>query len=179
MINKYIFYSSIKSPIGEIIITAEEQGIRSIYSPTHETLIAQNDKYKRDVAKLCDAADQLRAYFAGELQEFSLTLNPQGTPFFKHVWKQLELIPYGTTISYGELAKKIGKPTASRAVGMANGRNPISFVIPCHRVIGQDGSLTGYGGGLKLKRWLIEFEKNHLDSAEGCKTKSQCALPAF
>lgn len=179
MLNQQIIYSTLESPIGEIIVTADEQGIRSIYSPTHETLIAQIDNYKRDDAKLRDATDQLRAYFAGELQEFSLTLNPQGTPFFKHVWNQLELIPYGTTISYGELAKKIGKPTASRAVGMANGRNPISFVIPCHRVIGQNGSLTGYGGGLKLKRWLIEFEKEQLDSVEGCKTKSQCALPAF
>ena len=162
MKNQRIIYSTLKSPIGEIIVTADDQGIRSIYSPTHESLITTLEHAKRDDAKLRDATDQLRAYFAGELQEFSLTLNPQGTTFFKQVWKHLEEIPFGTTISYGELAKQIGKPTASRAVGMANGRNPISFVVPCHRVIGQNGSLTGYGGGLKLKRWLIDFEKTHV-----------------
>lgn len=156
-----IFYSTLNSPIGEIVVTADEIGIRSIYSPTHEIIIKPFENAKRDNAKLRDATDQLRAYFAGELQEFSLPLNPQGTPFFKQVWKNLKSIPYGTTMSYGELAKQIGKPTASRAVGMANGRNPISFVIPCHRVIGQNGSLTGYGGGLKLKRWLLKFEKEH------------------
>ncbi len=161
MKSQQIFYSTIKSPIGEVVITADEKGIRSIYSPTHETLIKPFDNAMRDDAKLRDATEQLRAYFAGELQEFSLELNPQGTPFFKKVWKHLEAIPYGTTISYGQLAMQIGKPTASRAVGMANGRNPISFVVPCHRVIGQNGSLTGYGGGLKLKRWLIDFEKQH------------------
>lgn len=157
-----IIYSTLDSPIGEIIVTSDEQGITSIYSPTHETIITPLENAKRDDKKLRDATDQLRAYFAGELQEFSLTLNPQGNTFFKQVWKQLEAIPYGTTISYGELAMQISKPTASRAVGMANGKNPISFVVPCHRVIGQNGSLTGYGGGLKLKRWLIEFEKAHL-----------------
>ncbi len=156
-----IFYSTLNSPIGEVVITADEIGIRSIYSPTHETLIKPFVNAKRDNSKLREAIDQLRAYFAGDLQEFSLTLNPQGTQFFKNVWKHLETIPYGTTMSYCELAKQIGKPSDSRAVGMANGRNPISFVIPCHRVIGQNGSLTGYGGGLKLKGWLVEFEKEH------------------
>ena len=179
MKKQQIIFSTLKSPIGEIIITADEHGITSIYSPTHETINSNVENAKRDDAKLRDATDQLRAYFAGELQEFSLTLNPQGTQFFKQVWKHLQAIPYGTTISYGELAKRLGKPTASRAVGMANGRNPISFVVPCHRGIGHDGSLTGYGGGLKLKRWLIEFEKSHLPSAECSKTKSQCASSAF
>jgi len=162
MKKQQIIFSTIKSPIGEIIVTSDEQGIASIYSPTRETITTLLENAKRDDEKLCDATDQLRAYFAGDLHEFSLTLNPQGTTFFKQVWKQLEAIPYGTTISYGELSMQIGKPTASRAVGMANGKNPISFVVPCHRVIGQNGSLTGYGGGLKLKRGLIEFEEGHL-----------------
>lgn len=179
MTKQRFIYSTLKSPIGEIIVTADEQGIRSIYSPTHESLIAQLENVKRDDAKLRDATDQLRAYFTGELQEFSLTLNPQGTPFFKQVWKQLVAIPYGTTISYGAIAKQIGKPSASRAVGMANGKNPISFVIPCHRVIGQNGSLTGYGGGLTLKRWLIDFEKSHLASNKASKSKSRCSLAAI
>ncbi len=162
MNNEPIIYSTLQSPIGEVLVTADERGIRSIYSPSHESLIAPLDDGRRDDAALRDATDQLRAYFAGELQEFTLTLNPQGTPFYKTVWKRLEAIPFGTTITYGELAKSIGKPTASRAVGMANAHNPISFVVPCHRVIGQNGSLVGYGGGLKLKRWLIDFEREQL-----------------
>ena len=166
MSNKRLIYSTFQSPIGEVMVTADEHGLRSIYSPTHESLIAPLDDRKRDDAALRDATDQLRAYFAGELQEFSLTLNPLGTPFYKTVWKHLAAIPYGTTISYGELARRIGKPTASRAVGMANAHNPISFVVPCHRVIGQNGSLVGYGGGLKLKRWLLEFEKRQLRADE-------------
>ena len=112
MKNQRIIYSTLNSPIGEIIVIADEQGITSIYSPTHETIITPLENAKRDGEKLRDATDQLRAYFAGDLQEFSLTLNPQGTPFFKQVWKQLEAIPYGTTISYGELAKRLGKSTA-------------------------------------------------------------------
>ena len=172
MSNERIIYSTLQSPIGEVMVTADERGLRSIYSPTHESLIAPLEDGKRDDAALRDATDQLRAYFAGELQEFTLALNAQGTAFYKTVWKQLEAIPYGTTISYGELARRIGKPTARRAVGMANANNPISFVVPCHRVIGQNGSLVGYGGGLKLKRWLIEFEKGQFlaDKSTLCST---------
>ena len=165
MSNDPIIYSTLETPIGEVIVTADERGLRSTYSPTHETLIAPLDGGRRDDAALRHATDQLRAYFAGELQEFTLTLNAQGTPFYKTVWKHLEAIPYGTTTTYGELARSIGNPTASRAVGMANAHNPISFVVPCHRVIGQNGSLVGYGGGLKLKRWLIEFEKGRLTAS--------------
>ncbi len=171
-----IIYSTLESPIGEVIVTADECGVRSIYSPTHDSLIAPLDDGKRDDAALRDAIDQLRAYFVGELQKFTLTLNAQGTPFYKTVWKHLEEIPYGTTISYGELARRIGKPTASRAVGMANAHNPISFVVPCHRVIGQNGSLVGYGGGLKLKRWLLEFEKRQLRADESALCSTAAAM---
>ncbi len=109
-----------------------------------------------------EAASQLRSYFAGELQEFDLPLAPEGTPFQREVWEQLCRIPYGETISYGELARRIGNPKACRAVGLANGSNPISIVIPCHRVIGSNGKLTGYGGGLATKEKLLALEQKQL-----------------
>lgn len=108
---------------------------------------------------LREATRQLKAYFAGKLREFDLPLSPvHGTDFQRRVWRELEHIPYGETISYAELARRIGQPAASRAVGAANGKNPLPIVVPCHRVIGADGTLTGYGGGLPIKRWLLEHE---------------------
>lgn len=104
------------------------------------------------------AADQLDAYFAGERRDFDLELAPEGTAFQRLVWDQLLAIPYGVTISYGELARRCGRPHGARAVGTANGKNPIAIIIPCHRVIGADGSLTGYGGGLPTKQWLLRHE---------------------
>jgi O-6-methylguanine DNA methyltransferase len=105
--------------------------------------------------------EEFDAYFAGELSSFDLEMNALGTPFQRSVWSQLCEIPYGETISYGELAQRLGNPNASRAVGLANGRNPIAIIVPCHRVIGADGSLTGYGGGLERKTWLLEHERRH------------------
>lgn len=105
---------------------------------------------------------QLHGYFSGELESFDLELSPQGTPFQQRVWKELLKIPYGETISYGELARRIGNPNASRAVGLANGSNPIPIIIPCHRVIGSNGKLTGYGGGLPIKERLLALEKRQL-----------------
>jgi methylated-DNA-[protein]-cysteine S-methyltransferase len=111
---------------------------------------------------LGQAIRQLEAYFAGKLDNFNLLLSPQGTPFQQRVWSELQNIPYGETISYGELARRIGNPKASRAVGLANGANPLSIVIPCHRVIGANGKLTGYGGGLPIKEKLLALEKRQL-----------------
>ena len=105
---------------------------------------------------------QLDEYFKGERREFFLNLQPAGTDFQKSVWRQLEKIPYGKTTSYGAIADTLAKPNASRAVGSANGKNPIAIIVPCHRVIGSDGSLTGYGGGLWRKRWLIGFERGEI-----------------
>jgi methylated-DNA-[protein]-cysteine S-methyltransferase len=105
------------------------------------------------------AARQLAAYFAGQLTRFSLPLSPRGTEFQRQVWAALQEIPYGQTVTYGQLAADLGRPAASRAVGLANGRNPVSIVVPCHRVIGSDGSLTGYGGGLDRKRYLLDLEQ--------------------
>ena len=111
---------------------------------------------------LTEAARQLTAYFAGTLTEFDLPRRMKGTAFRMQCWQALCTIPYGDTISYGEQARRIGNPKAVRAVGGANHHNPISIVVPCHRVIGADGTLTGYGGGIERKKWLLEFEKQHL-----------------
>ncbi|MEO7795423.1 MAG: methylated-DNA--[protein]-cysteine S-methyltransferase, partial [Thermoanaerobaculia bacterium] len=109
---------------------------------------------------------ELEAYFAGELREFSLALAPEGTLFRQKVWRALLDIPYGATESYGALAQRIGLPQAARAVGLANGRNPISIVVPCHRVIGKNGALVGYGGGLERKQWLLAHEQRHAVGAQ-------------
>jgi methylated-DNA-[protein]-cysteine S-methyltransferase len=119
--------------------------------------------WRRDDAALRLARQQLEAFFAGELQTFDLPIRFSGTPFQNQVWHGLLTIPYGTTISYAELAARIGRSGASRAVGAANGRNPIGIIVPCHRVIGADGSLTGYGGGLDRKKWLISHEASVLE----------------
>ncbi|MBI4564737.1 MAG: methylated-DNA--[protein]-cysteine S-methyltransferase [Planctomycetes bacterium] len=113
---------------------------------------------RRDDRRLAEARRQLRAYFAGELREFRLSLALQGTPFQRRVWAGLQTIPYGETISYAELARRIGRPKAGRAVGGANHRNPIAIIVPCHRVIGADGTLVGYGGGLERKKTLLALE---------------------
>ncbi|HMJ21899.1 MAG TPA: methylated-DNA--[protein]-cysteine S-methyltransferase, partial [Terriglobales bacterium] len=117
---------------------------------------------RHDAVPLTETIRQLQAYFAGELENFNLPLAPEGTPFQKEVWQRLCDISYGQTISYGELARRIGNPKASRAVGLANGSNPIPIVIPCHRVIGSNGKLTGYGGGLPIKEKLLALERHQL-----------------
>ena len=118
--------------------------------------------WRRDAAPFAEARRQFEAYFNGELAEFELALAPRGSDFQCRVWAALCDIPYGITISYGELAQRIGNPNASRAVGLANGANPLAIVVPCHRVIGANGSLTGYGGGLPTKKFLLELERRHV-----------------
>jgi methylated-DNA-[protein]-cysteine S-methyltransferase len=119
-------------------------------------------EWREDKAPLREVIQQLRAYFAKELETFELTLAPEGTDFQQSVWNELCGIPYGETISYGELAKRVGNPKASRAVGAANGQNPIPIIIPCHRVIGSDGKLTGFGGGLPIKQKLLALEQRQM-----------------
>ena len=154
------WYTTIASPIGELLLKSDGESVSGLYMHKHKHKrgATPTREWKRDDAALKQSSAQLRAYFAGELREFELPLAPEGTPFQQRVWRALCDIPFGETISYGELARRIGQPTASRAVGLANGRNPISIVVPCHRVIGADGSLTGYGGGLARKRWLLAHE---------------------
>jgi methylated-DNA-[protein]-cysteine S-methyltransferase len=149
------------SPIGSLTLVAEAGRLTGVYMdtqahrPVSETFGAAGDLADEPFAS---AAQQLAAYFAGELTIFDLPLAPAGTEFQRRVWAALQTIPYGQTWSYGQLARHVGSAAASRAVGLANGKNPIAVIIPCHRVIGSDGSLTGYGGGLDRKRFLLDLE---------------------
>ena len=149
------FTTTIDSPVGPLVLTSDGTALTGVLfdadvDPTWST---------EPCAVLDQAAAQLGEYFAGERTEFDLPLEPAGTPFQRSTWLALREIPYAETINYGQLALRVGNPKASRAVGLANGRNPISIVVPCHRVIGADGSLTGYGGGLDRKRLLLDLER--------------------
>src|SRR5215470_7359654 len=155
-------YTHIPSPIGELLLVGDESGFRQINFPRNGHIAPARAEWHEDVFPLKETIRQLRAYFAGELEDFDLALAPAGTPFQQKCWGELCRIPYGDTISYAELARRIGNPNASRAVGLANGSNPIPIIIPCHRVIGSDGKLTGYGGGLLIKEKLLALEKRQL-----------------
>jgi methylated-DNA-[protein]-cysteine S-methyltransferase len=158
-------YQWIESPIGKLLLAADDAGLSRVGFAEAQP----NPAWTLGGEALREAAAQLGAYFAGDLQRFELKLNPAGTPFQLRVWEALRDIPYGETISYGELARRIGNPSASRAVGLANGANPIAVVVPCHRVIGSNGKLTGYGGGLDRKRRLLDLECAHAARyAEAC-----------
>ena len=142
------------SPVGPLLLTTDGTGLTGLHFAPHEV----DASWKRDDVAFADVIRQLDEYFAGARTHFDIPLHPTGTPFQLKVWEQLREIPYGETISYGALARRVSSPNASRAVGLANGRNPIAIIIPCHRVIGADGSLTGYGGGLDRKRFLLGLE---------------------
>jgi methylated-DNA-[protein]-cysteine S-methyltransferase len=154
-------YSYVDSPLGDLLVVRDDNGITGLYLPTGRHAVARRPEWTRDDDAFADVRTQLGEYFAGTRTQFELPLNPHGTEFQTKVWLALREIPYGETASYGETAAAIGSPTASRAVGLANGQNPISIVVPCHRVIGANGSLTGYGGGLDAKRWLLSHEAAH------------------
>jgi methylated-DNA-[protein]-cysteine S-methyltransferase len=159
-------YIWMKSPVGKLLLVADEEGLLEVAFAEGRTAPVVDSSWidggTCDGALLREPVRQIDAFFAGDLRDFDLPLKPRGTPFQQRVWKLLCEIPFGETISYGELARRAGNPAASRAVGLANGSNPIAIVIPCHRVIGSNGKLTGYGGGLDNKRWLIDFERNQL-----------------
>jgi methylated-DNA-[protein]-cysteine S-methyltransferase len=149
-------FSTLPTPIGELVLTADPDGaLTRLYLPNRPP---DRTGWQRDDALLEPARRQLAEYFAAERTEFDLPLRPAGAPFQLRVWEALLTIPYGETASYGEIAREIGHPTAFRAVGAANGQNPIAIIVPCHRVIGANGSLTGYGGGLPAKRALLDLE---------------------
>ncbi len=147
------------TPLGTLLLLSRDGRLCGLYMGKHVN--EGTGKFvigTRDDAALAHVSKQLLAYFAGELKTFDLDFFGQGTEFQQRVWAALCEIPYGETLSYGELARKLGNPKASRAVGLANGRNPISIIVPCHRVIGANGALTGYGGGIENKRWLLDHE---------------------
>jgi methylated-DNA-[protein]-cysteine S-methyltransferase len=150
-----VFWTVVDSPIDPLLLVGDETGLRSLWMAPHRP----PDGAVRDDDALAPAATQLAEYFAGERTRFELALAPHGTPFQQKVWLALRDIPYGRTTTYGAIAADLGQPTASRAVGLANGRNPLAVIVPCHRVIGAGGALTGFGGGLPRKRWLLEHER--------------------
>ncbi|MET8943543.1 methylated-DNA--[protein]-cysteine S-methyltransferase [Streptomyces sp. NPDC004542] len=153
-------HTVIDSPYGPLTLVADADGVLcGLYMTDQRHRPPEETFGDRDDTPFAEAQEQLAAYFAGELKEFTLELRLNGTPFQRGVWDQLRRIPYGETRSYGELAGALGSPGASRAVGLANGRNPIGIIVPCHRVIGAGGSLTGYGGGLDRKQRLLDFER--------------------
>ena len=158
-------YFTMPSPVGELLLTATDEGLTRVWFEEHRHGGPRSVEWQRAAEVggaaeriLRDAREQLDAYFAGKRKSFDLPLAAAGTPFQERVWKALRTIPFGHTTSYGEIATRMGEPKAMRAVGAANGRNPISIVVPCHRVIGANGDLTGFGGGIERKRWLLEHE---------------------
>lgn len=155
------YYSEMASPLGTLLLLGDGSALTGLYmdSQRHRPLLPE--VCIRDDGQFRAVREQLRAYFAGELQHFDVPIAWHGTAFQQRVWKGLCDIPYGATASYGGLAARIGNARASRAVGLANGRNPIGIIVPCHRVVGADGSLTGYGGGVERKQWLLAHERRH------------------
>jgi methylated-DNA-[protein]-cysteine S-methyltransferase len=151
-------YTIIDSPIGDLLAVGDGESLSRLHMLGSRKRVEINASWRRDDDALDHVRVQLDEYFAGDRREFDLPLQMLGNEFEQRVWGELCAIPYGETASYGEVAKRIGNPTAARAVGLANGRNPIAVIVPCHRVIGSDGSLTGYGGGLGRKRLLLDLE---------------------
>ncbi len=160
-----LLYRTIDSPIGLLTLAGTDTTLRHLrmVEQTHEP---DRTGWRRGPAHaFADVAEQLTAYFAGELTEFDVTLETAGTEFQRRVWAELRTIPYGETRSYGQIAAAIGSPGAARAVGLANGRNPIAIIVPCHRVVGGSGGLTGYGGGIQRKMRLLELERKGLPNS--------------
>ena len=160
-------FTWLESPVGRLLLAGTDDGLTVLAFERGRQPVQPAADWIPAERPFREAARQLGAYFAGRLREFDLPLRPEGTPFELEVWRELRRIPYGRTTSYGELARRLGRPSAARAVGLANGRNPLAIVIPCHRVIGANGSLTGYGGGLETKRWLLEHEGARLTLPPG------------
>jgi len=159
-----IHYRTIDSPIGPLTLAGHGSVLTNLRM-VDQTYEPSRTGWSLDQGAFGDAVEQLGAYFAGELTEFDIEFDLLGTEFQQRVWKALLTIPYGETRSYGEIADQIGAPGSARAVGLANGHNPIAIVVPCHRVIGANGNLTGYGGGLDRKRTLLELEKQRASSS--------------
>lgn len=158
MAQNSVRYSILDTVIGPLLIGGDADGLTFMHFPKSNRLREPDETWLRDDAGFRETSRQLAAYFAGELTEFDLEYRLEGTPFQKSVWAQLEQIPFGETWSYGDVARRIDNPGASRAVGLANNANPLPVIVPCHRVIGTNGALVGFGGGLDLKVWLLRHE---------------------
>ena len=157
-----MFHTTMKSPIGPLLLAGDESGLRLVHFASGRCTKSPQRDWIENKTPFKEVIRQLQAYFEGNLKEFDLPLVLDGTKFQLLVWHDLQEIPYGETVSYGQLARRIGKPEASRAVGLANGSNPIPIIIPCHRVIGSNGDLTGFGGGLPVKKKLLALESRQL-----------------
>lgn len=160
-----VVHTVLPSPVGDLTVARSSAGLTGIWFADHRTPPAPALLGERDDTAFGDVAQQLEAYFAGRLRRFDLPLAPAGEPFAQRVWAALREIPHGATRSYGQLAADLGGPGFAQAVGLANGRNPLSIVVPCHRVVGADGSLVGYAGGLARKRFLLALEEPAADDA--------------
>lgn len=161
------FSGSLKAPIGEVVVIASDRGVHNVMFDPDETPkgIDPDDITRRPSHPMvASALTQLREYFAGTRTEFDLPLDLQGTEFQVSAWKALAKVKYGQTATYARQAASIGRPTATRAIGAANGRNPVAIVLPCHRIVGSDGSLTGFAGGLGVKQWLLDHERSVVES---------------
>ena len=152
------WYAHAASPVGELLLVAGDDGLCGLYMEGQRHAADVASGWREDPGPFREVSAQLEEYFAGARRGFDLKLVLAGTPFQRAVWGALNDIPYGETVSYRDVARRVGRPDAMRAVGLANGRNPVCIVLPCHRVVGADGSLTGYGGGVDRKRWLLEHE---------------------
>jgi methylated-DNA-[protein]-cysteine S-methyltransferase len=155
----HVYYTTMASPIGELLLVGDGESLCGLYMQEGRRPKRIAAEWRESAAPFAHVKTQLEEYFAGERTTFDIPLVPEGAPFEREVWHALEGIPFGETVSYGEIARRVGQPGAARAVGTANGRNPIAVIVPCHRVIGADGSLTGFGGGLERKRLLLELER--------------------
>jgi methylated-DNA-[protein]-cysteine S-methyltransferase len=155
------YYDFHASPVGTLLLAVNERGLSHLHFDKGRGSLPIQPEWTHDPSRLSHVRAQLDAYFGGELQDFDLPLAPDGTDFQRAVWNELVKIPYGETTSYGAIARTLGDITASRAVGAANGQNPIAIIVPCHRVIGSSGKLVGYGGGLPTKKFLIDLEQRH------------------
>jgi methylated-DNA-[protein]-cysteine S-methyltransferase len=158
------FYSYIDSPLGRLLVHGDEQFVTGLFMPQHKGWRGPDASWREADTPFASLRTQLDEYFAGERRQFDVPLKLPGTPFQMRVWQELVRIPFGETITYAQLAQRLGIPTASRAVGHANGRNPVSIIVPCHRVIGANGKLTGYAGGIDKKQWLLDWERATLQS---------------
>jgi methylated-DNA-[protein]-cysteine S-methyltransferase len=161
------YYSYIASPVGQLFVCGDEEFLSALYLPNHKGERGPEADWRQADAPFAAVREQLAEYFSGARQQFDVPLKLTGTHFQLRVWQELVRIPFGTTISYAQLAQRLGQPTATRAVGNANGRNPVSIIVPCHRVIGANGKLTGYGGGMEKKEWLLAWERGACPTARG------------
>ncbi len=157
-----IYFDTIPSPIGHLLVTSDGVNLTGLYLENHKGGPSIDRNWSQDSSKFGGVKSQLASYFAGNLKKFDVAIRTGGTEFQRAVWKQLDGIPFGETLTYGEIAKRLGDPHASRAVGTAVGRNPVSIIVPCHRVVGSHGAITGYAGGLERKRFLLDHERVRL-----------------